>query len=241
MWQMLESSLRPRSSTAARSKSISTMDDNTPVVVEADLHFKPPNQTRKLESGDVLPPPRTVNISNSITVSADVIPTQQARDGQSAARQPGHFSRPSQSNDSVLTMLSKARPEMPLAEALALVSQGQLSGNMRDILLEAARAPPTSSSHARGSPANLAQMLRTKTLHSQAPLAPPRTRVPVLAASGAWEPSSSLVSAKRSRAAGGTSMQAEPKGSATNDQVLLRCACARCLSTWNLHRVVGPL
>jgi len=218
LWQSLESSLRPPSM-AARSRSISTMDDNMPVVVEADLHFEPLNQTRKLERGDVLPPPRTVNISNSITVSADVFPTQEARHGQSAARQPGHFSRSSPSNDSVLTMLSQARPDMPLAEALALVSQEQLSGNMRDILLEASRAPPPFSSHAKGSPANLAQMPRTKTLYSQAPLAPPRTRVPVLAASGAWEPSSSVVSAKRSRVAGDTSVQAEPKESATHDQV----------------------
>ena len=110
-------------------------------------------------------------------------------------------------------MLSKARPEMPLAEAVSLVSQAQLSSTMRDILLEAAGAG------VQGSPANVAQMLRAKTLPSQAPLAPPRASVPMLAASAAWEPSSSLIVPKQSAAAGGTSVQAEPDVLATYDQV----------------------
>jgi hypothetical protein len=74
LWQALEFSLRPPS-IVARSRSISKLDDETSVVVEADLHFK-------RDSGrEVLPPPLSVNISNSITVSAEVIPTQEAQNG----------------------------------------------------------------------------------------------------------------------------------------------------------------
>jgi hypothetical protein len=98
------------------------------------------------------------------------------------------------SSGNLLAMLSRARPDLPVAQALALVSEPRLSETLRNILRSAQQSASAVPVDTGGLERNVARMLRAKTLPTHAPLAPPRPQeVSAMAASVAWEPSASVV------------------------------------------------
>ena len=181
----MESSLRPL---PARTDSMQ-VDNST--IVEAEFHFP---ASRDTPSSVIAAPdtsPVAVNVSNGVTMSLDLMelapsPTQPAV-------------TPSSGN--LLAMLSRARPDLPVAQALALVSKPQLSETLRNILRGAqqtASAVPvdTGGLEKKVDTGGLEKkhMLRAKTLPTHAPSAPPRPQeVSSLVASVAREPSASVV------------------------------------------------